>query len=377
MIAAGALPRTGAPRGGPARRERLAGAGGVRPAEPADLGALVDLHRRAFAAPAPRDDLEALLGALFFGHPWRETAIPSLVCEREGAIAGALGVLPRPMELEGAALTAALGHNLMVEPARRGSTVALELMRAFLCGAQQLSLAWGNDAARRIWRGLGIEPLHAWSLRFTLLLKPASHLLEVAGRQGHDALAGWLRPAALLADRLAPREPGPRAGSAAEGPLDVAAHCEVATRFGRRRRLRPVYRPEALRWMLDLGSRGGEAPPRAVLVRRGGSALGWYLARERPRDVVELLQLGGATAALPELFDRLVAEARARGAAAITGALDPAWLPALDERPCLYHRGRSAPWVLAHGRDDRGRGALEALRAGDASLSRLEGEWWA
>jgi hypothetical protein len=375
MIAPGPARRAQPASAGDRPRDE-AGAGRVRPARPADLGALVELHRRAFGRPAggEKEEVGGLLGELLFGHPWDDPRLPSLVYEQGGAITGALGVLPRPMALEGRTLTLALGHNLMVDPERRGSPAAIELMRTFLCGPQELSIAWGNDAARRLWRGLGIAPAHAWSFRFTLLLRPAAHVLQLARRQGYPALAGLLRPAAALADRLTALHPRTKPARGSSEPLDVETHCALVDRFGRRRRLRPVYRPETLAWMLGLaGKSAADEPLIRRLVRRRGALTGWYVYRRRPRAVLELLQLGGASADLPELLDQLSAEARALGAAAITGALDPAWMPALDERPCLYHRGRSAPWVLAHGRDVR---ALEALRCGEALLSRLEGEWW-
>jgi hypothetical protein len=387
VIAARASRRAAAPaplarreaRGARAPRRRAA-SGEVRPATEADLPSLATLHRRVFGPPAERrlEDVEHLLGELLFRHPWRAARIPSLVYEEGGRVAGALGVLPRPMAARRRTVQAALGHNLMVAPERRASLAAVELMRSFLCGPQELSLAMGNDGARRLWRGLGIGPALVYSFRFTLLLRPASHLLAVATRRGLGGPTGWLKPVAALADRLAARSPagelGVRPARATGEPLDLETLAELVVRIGGRRALRPDYDAAALGWMLALADRGAGAERiRRVLVRHRGATAGWYLYRLR-RGVVELVQLGATGTSARDVLDHLVAEARRHRAVAVTGQLDPPLLPLLDERPCIYHRGRSAPWLLAHGRDER---AVGALRLGEAFFTPLEGEWWA
>ena len=86
-----------------------------------------------------------------------------------------------------------------------------------------------------------------------------------------------------------------------------------------------------------------------------------------------MVQLGASEETAGAVLDHLARDARRRGVLAVTGLLDPTLLPAFSERLSLLHRGRSATWLLVHGRSER---AVRALRTGDAFFTHLEGEWW-
>ena len=237
---------------------------GIRAITEDDLGGLVALHRKAFAdsPKVPDDRLAAHLADLFFDHPWKgwESPLPSLVCEDEdGELVGALGVMPRPMTLDDEPLVAVVSHNFMVAPSHRSSTTALRLLRALFAGPQDLSLAEGNDASRRLWHALGGETPTSYTLRWTQPLRPARYGLSRLGRRlergdgGGRWKAAALRPLCALADGVAARLPGSpfrpsaRRGSAPEAtPLEPAGQAEVVERFATRRSLRPTWEPEAL-----------------------------------------------------------------------------------------------------------------------------------
>lgn len=369
-------------------RERGRPSTGLRPLREADVAAVAALHRRAFGEGGALRGaaLERLLGDLLCRHPWPDERLPSLVWEEDGEIVGCVGVLPRPLVIDGRPIVAAVGHNFMVAPGRRAQLAALELLRGYLAGPQDLSIAQGNAASLRLWRATGGAVSIAHSLRWTVPLRPARWALgRMSGRLSGRGLraAGWrgLAPLAALADRAAAAlvrdfapPPAPATTLDAE-PLDVETLCAGLERSTRGRALRPRYSPSELEWMLGLVERA--APPgglRAVALRRAGELVGWYhwtLRADRTGEVLLLGALGDAPAAV---FDHLRHDAWRRGASAIGGQLEPRWLEVVSERGALVHRGRSSPWLLARGPHER---ALAALLRDEAGVGRLELEWWA
>ena len=362
-------------------RIRSSNRGRVRPLVEDDLEPVVELHRRAFGAgEIPTEELPAYLEELFFRHPWRDERVTSLVYEDEaGEVVGCLGVMPRPMTLRGEPILAAVSHNFMVDPERRSTPVAFELMRSLFDGPQDLSLAEGNDASRRIWTATGGGTSLLYSFRWTCPLRPARHAVDLLGRRGHvGPFAALLRPLAGAADAVAARLPRsplrPRAPDLHAEELDAETLSGCVERFSRRRALRPVYDAAAVEWLFGaLALRRDRGELRRVLLRKGEAVAGCYLYYARPGSAADVIQAGATEESAAGVLDHLLRDARDRGAVAVSGLLDPALLPALSERLAPFHRGRSATWLLTHSRDER---ILRALDSGDAFFTHLEGEWW-
>jgi hypothetical protein len=352
-------------------------AGRVRALTPADLPAVARLHALAF--PARRmgaAEVEQYLAEIFCGHPWQDDALPSLVYEsRPGHVSGCLGVMPRPMLFRGRPMTAAISHHFMVEPDQRATLAAVHLVRAFLSGPQQLSMAEGNDLSRKFWEGLHGTTSFLYSLHWFRPLRPAGWAL---------AMSGWPRPVRTLAQPLAAaidavvRRSG-RGWSAAPpadlltAPLD-AATLAAAFEGGRdARALVPKYDGASLRWLLRvLADKTSSGDLQQVAVRDSrGRLLGWYLYYLRPGRAGEVLQIGGPPQHAAATFDHLLAHAHARGAVALSGRLEPPLVPVLAARRCLFRAGAS--WMLVHSSN---RDLVDAIHRGDALLSPLEGEWW-
>lgn len=365
--------------------------GRLRPLAEDDLDAVAALHRRTFGpSEMPPAELLSYLGELFFRHPWPDARIPSLVYEEgPGELVGCLGVMPRPMVLDGEPILAAVSHNFMVDPERRSSMAAVELMKALFAGPQDLSLAEGNDSSRRLWTALGGSTSLAYSIRWTHPLRPARQALQVLERRDHlgRLAAAGLRPLAALADSVAARLPGsplrPRDPGAPVGELDAASLARGIERLSRGRTLRPSYDAGTLAWLLRaLTLRSDRGELRTGLVGAEGDgkadagASGWYLYYARPGDVGEVVQVGASEESAGPVLDHLLRDARRHGVLAVSGLLDPPLVGALSERACLFHRGRSATWLLVHGRGAGGDRAARALHTGDAFFTHLEGEWW-
>jgi hypothetical protein len=110
---------------------------------------------------------------------------------------------------------------------------------------------------------------------------------------------------------------------------------------------------------------------RARLVRGGGGTLGWFLYYVRRGAAAEVLQLAARPGAFDRVLCALLADAWREGAAAVHGRADPRYVQELSQRHCWFRW--DGTWTLAHARDPA---IAAALHAGEAVLSRLDGEWW-
>lgn len=364
------------------RRRRAQPRGRVRALDSGDLAHVVQLYARVYPErpDAALPELERRLQRILFQHPWPDPRLPSLVYEDAGGeLTGFLGVLPRPMVCrDGRRLTAAISHSFLVAPASRASLAALHLARRFLEGPQDLSLAEGNDRSRSLWEGFGGSVSPLYSLCWVRPLRPARYALGFLQRRG---LRPWasalLQPLCRLVDGCAslvlPKWFGSPAASGSQ-PLHPSDAATAFARLARRRNLRPDYTAESFAWLLEtlrINRDHGELCQRAVASPHGG-LYGWYVYYRRADTVAEVVQLVADPDHAGTVFEHLFHSARRAGAAAVVGALDPAWFDTLAERGCLFHHDGHS-WLLVRSRESL---ALGAFQEGRAFLSRLDGEWW-
>ena len=123
----------------------------IRPFQKDDIAEVVALRGGAFRS-SEQDD-EAVLGAyfaeVFFGNPWYDETLPSLVCEDDvGRVVGFLGVVPRRMTAYGVPLRVATTTQFMVAPSAP-ALVGSQLLRTLFDGPQGFSLADVASAASR------------------------------------------------------------------------------------------------------------------------------------------------------------------------------------------------------------------------------------
>src|ERR1700756_671785 len=131
---------------------------GVRPCLASDLPDVAALHQRVFhqASGLSTTALSAYMNEGFFGNPWSDPCIPSLVYEDEGRIVGFLGVVPRKMFLKERPIRVAVSSQLIVDPIAHSSGAAFHLQHRLLSGPQNLSLTDGaNDVGHRFWETAG------------------------------------------------------------------------------------------------------------------------------------------------------------------------------------------------------------------------------
>ena len=304
-------------------------------------------------------------------NPWVDPELPSWVAEDGGRLAGFFGVVPRRMRFGDRVIRAAASCQFMVDPEKRRSFVALELMRKFLSGPQAFSVADGaNDATRRLWEAAGGIAAPQYSLHWVRLLRPARMLLQ----RRAPAVATLGAPLAAVTDGCLARLAGFGDGAELrEERLDsrtlLAALDQVAGPFA----LRPDYDLPALEWMLgQLQAKKRNGPLQACLLREpGGAVAGWFLYYLN-RATSQVMHLGARPERLPATFGRLLRHAWERGASALEGRLEPQLAGALGSGShCLVQN--SGVCVLLHARDPR---ILVSFLRGDAFFTRLDGEWW-
>jgi hypothetical protein len=342
----------------------------LRPLVPADAALLGELHKRVNPTSAWRSPADYASYALemLFGNPWVDPELPSWVAEEEGRLIAFLGIVPRRMRFGGRAIRVAVSCQLMVDPNKRASFVALELVRRFFAGPQDLSVADGaNDASRALWEACGgiSSSLHA--LHWVRLLRPAQGLLRLAGDRlrGLSAVA---QPVAAVMDACFRKKFKP---PFEEEPLHPAALSDAMAEL-RGYALKPDYDPATLGWLLaQAQAKRRHGSLEGALARdSAGRVAGWFLYYLNGA-ISQVLQLGARRGALPALLEQLAHHAHARGARALEGRMDPQLTVALQgKRVFMQNRGIS---TLLHARDQS---LLVPFLRGDAFFSRLEGEWW-
>jgi hypothetical protein len=350
----------------------------VRELRADDLPAVVELFERVYPQHRwrSRAACEAYFREMLCESPWRDAGLPSWLAEDNGRPTGLYAVQPRRMRLGERLLRVAVGCQFMVDPGPRRSLVALQLTQACLAGPQDLTLADGaNDLMRRMWRGIGGQVPLLHSLHWTRPLRPARHALGLLERRA-GALARLARPLAAACDALASRLPPNRFlrgdSSAQDAPLRVEDILALLPEALQDAALRPEYDAAGLRWLLEQAARKSRfGRLRTRLVHEGGRALGWFLAYVRRGAAAEVLQLAARPGAFERVLQSALVYAWREGASALRGRLDARYAQELSQRHCWFRWDGN--WTLAHTRDAE---IAAALHAGEAFVSRLDGEWW-
>lgn len=354
--------------------------GPIRPFTEEDIPQVARLHRVAFKlgdSVAP-DSYREYFTRVFLDNPAGEGPLRSLVYEEDGGrVLGFLGLVPRRIGMNGHRFQALVSSQFIVDPASPAGLVALRLVKAYLEGPQDLSIAdEANDVSRKIWEGLGGTTALLLSIYWTRPLRPAGLAMSYLRQHRSLApLAAAASPLAKVADGLATRMPGsyfcPSEPSACADDLygqTVVAH---SPEFRGTASLRVEYDARTFQGLLDrAASTKAHGRLLKTVLRKGQTILGWYVCHLDRGGVAEVLQLTAMPSSIDDVLDHLFHQAWRQGAVAVTGRLEPRFMQALSDKYCVFHR--RGPWVLINTRKPQ---LLEALHAGDACFSRLDGEW--
>lgn len=332
----------------------------VRPLARDDLPAVAALYQRVIVGDAgpPPDRLVTALERATLDHPWAEADLPSLVYEGSaGRIVGFQASYARRVLLDDRPVRMVCCGQLVADPDAGTLGIGGLLMKRMLAGPQDFTVTDGaTTEVRAMWSRLGGSSGGITSLGWTRVFRPSRLAVHLAARRQGRArrLQGSGRvPAATDDEELTP-----------ERLMDQMGRTLI--------RLRPAYDTEFLDWLFaELEAVEGRGPLARRVVRDGrGRALGWYVAYLPATGIAQAIAVGSVRADAGPVLDRLFADARAAGASALQGRVEPAILPALTARRCLFRR---ADWALAHYADDA---VAAAAGREQALITRLDGEWW-
>jgi hypothetical protein len=350
----------------------------IRPVERSDLSQVASLFESVMRSGGrtPPPGLAAYFERTLLDQPWADPEIPSLVYEgADGRIVGFVGSHVRRLRFDGRPVRMASPGQFVSDPDDRNPAVGALLLRRFLAGGQDVSVAEGTDAVGGMWTRLGGVALHAPSVGWNRIFRPAGvlgdQLLDRAGRARWKARA---RPVLQSTDALAKRifsdlridEPPGRAE-----PLTPQAVIEHLPAVAQGARLIPDYSEAFLSWLFDqlafVRTRGSLV---RCLVRDDRRVLGWYVTYLEPGGVGQVMQIAAADADRATVVEHLFHHAWRSGTAALAGRLEPELHEPLRGRRCVLTFGSR---VLAHSRDPE---LLRALQLGQGFVTRMDGEWW-
>jgi hypothetical protein len=356
--------------------------GNIRAAEERDIVQIADLHERLLGKRPENTSaaLKASLQQVIFRNPWRNPAMPSLVFEQnDGSLAGFLGVVPRTMSINGRKITAATSHSFLVEPESRTSLAAIRLIKAYLSGPQDLSMAEGNAVSRKIWEGLGCTTSLLYSLNWTRPLQPVSYVLSALQRRGmFPALAVPLNYLCRGIDNSPLGQQGPfklTKPKLMSEELDVLPLCNDLQYMCQQQSLLPGYDENTLTWLLEqiqIKSKG-QRLCKLLLRNHQQEIVGWYIYCQTIGGVWKVLQLVATENYVSEVLAHLFYQAKQDGIVAISGYMDPRFFHALATSDCLFRHDGTTAWMMYYTRDPEIRAAIQQDRA---MISRLDAEWW-
>ncbi len=355
--------------------------GGIRSFQKNDLRDVAQLWARAFHL---RDSLtpqalSAYFDDVFFSSPWYTKELPSLLYEDAGGqIAGFLGVLPRVMRFMGQPIQVAVASQLMVDRTKPCAFQAIEMLRRFFAGPQDLSFSDGaNGLARKLWEAAGGHVAMLYSPIWTRILRPAQYVISrCEDRKVLTAAAKMSRPICRALDATAVRIPhAPYWLARPDGIEEDPSADEILSclrQFCSGRALQPEYDSESFQWLLQKASEQKKHGQfRKAIVRDSkGETCGWYIHYVRPGGVSQVLQVGGKMRSIGQVLSHLFYHAWRQGAVAVSGQLEPKLALQLAENHCGFTWSGG---VLMHSRNSD---LLNAIYRGDALFTRLEGEWW-
>ena len=360
----------------------------IRPLDRLDLPAVAELVLDQFVSvgpAAPKDRAKALAVLiegyedLFFASGlWTDADIgPRVTIDKEGRVAGFIGVVMRKMRFENREIRTANSFSFVVHPERATPMTSLKLLKAVLGGPQDLTLTDGaNELSRKIWGALGGEEARLYGFEWRRILRPARHFMQVMRdrRPGIATVARLGLPAARLVDagvlRAAPglRPARPDALEAVE--VEAEAFRRSAEACAADATLAPDFDAAQWGWQLQNAETCARHGPlrRVALREEDGAPAGGYAYLLRPQGDAHVLELHAGLRRGAEVLKHLFAQAWHDGATLAFGRLDPKMTRLLADQRAHF---LAADVTLAHSRN---REILNAILRGDARLGFLEGE---
>jgi len=345
-----------------------------------DIPQVAGLWMRTWREPgrdAP-DSLLAYFKRIYFENPWVELNVPALVHETvDGEIDGFVGIIPRPMSLNGRNILVAVSCGMMVAPEARGRGIGLALRERSFQGPQDLLFTDGAaETARSVWEKAGGQSCSLYSCRWSRTLRPAANLVGKLRRR-IGIVAAPFHYAAVLVDSLAMRSPFgayrlPRNNCDAIEVDETAAILRQRDSMDQSNGLAPIYDEQSFDWLLaeTAKARSRGELEKVIVTDESGQRVGWYVYFAKRHGIGDVMQIGGDPEHIEAVIGHMMNRARDKGSVALEGQLDARYARELTNARCNF---RFTSSFFAYSQDPE---IMCAVHSGQTSLSRLDGEWW-
>ncbi|MGO9955367.1 MAG: N-acetyltransferase family protein [Solirubrobacteraceae bacterium] len=351
----------------------------IRPMTPDEIPQIAELYRFVDNSDwrIPPAEVPPWLQRTLLRDPWADPEIPTLVhVEASGEITAFIASHVRRMRFDDRIIRLASGGPLIVHPKARNRAVGPRLWRRYLDGPQELTTTDGaSDEMRQIFELIGGQMLHPSSMAWARVFRPLSFVASRALHYRPRTAASTARVWSALdhgAARAVPyfSAPSPR-GTYTEAltPRLLLEHLPVVTRS---LRLFPDYDEPYLEWLFaELHHNRTWGTPVSRLVRdHEDRVLGWFVYFLLAGAGCQVVAIANRDRRADAVLEALFADIAQHGGAAAQGRVEPRTLAALAQRGALF---RFSARSLVHSPEPE---LLAALSAGQALLTRLEGDWW-
>ncbi len=350
----------------------------IRAAVASDVLAIGELHGRVWGYSGPEHSRQFAehFRQVYFENPWFDPQIAPLVHEEaDGRITAVLGTVVRPVLLGNRQGRMAISSEFAVDPDRRNSLVALQLLRQLFNGPQDLTVAdQSNEKTLSIWTSLGGIAPPQYSLQWFRPLRPVTAAIKLSGRKKRlRPVSQMLAPLALMLDALMDRFAG--------NPLRIDGVNENVRslekedlmqlhRLLSQNHILPEYSPDNANWVLDrIENMRLFAPIHAMSVAsEQGKLIGTFIYR-LVSGAAEVIQLAAPAEHFQQVWNQMLIHTRKEGAYMAWGRAHPDHLKNNFDRCCLLRR--SGKRTLVHSRHKE---LEDHFLRGHAFLSGLEGE---
>jgi hypothetical protein len=315
---------------------------------------------------------------VYLDNPWRNDNIGALVHEDgQGNITGFLGVVPRPLVMNGQSYVGAVCSDYCVEAGQRGMT-GVRLIRRFLGGPQDISFTdEANETARAIWERSGGVTCHFLSVCWAIPLRPARAALSVARkRTSAQPLLTVMKPIAEVVDRVVNRFRKPIAPAGSPRlrihEFPVAEALRLLPQIIERDSVYVEYDRQSLEWLIRRAARrqsDGRLAAYGFSTTEGVLA-GWGILYAHSNGLSELLQIASRPEYRLQIYDHLMKSAYNERASALTGRLRVEVVPIVGRAFGCFQP--ASCWTMVHSKNVE---LVNSFTQGRAFVSRLDGEW--
>jgi hypothetical protein len=138
-------------------------------------------------------------------------------------------------------------------------------------------------------------------------------------------------------------------------------------------KLRPIYTKKSAPWLFEMLTREKRFGTfqKTTVYDEDNKLLGWFLLNLKPGGRSEVIQVVGQKNTIKTILHNLFYTAWKAKSIEVCGRLDPRFTKEYTDQFTFFIPGRN--WMVVHSRNPR---ITQTIQAGDAFLTRLEGDLW-